>query len=94
MVGCYENISKISTVRNLWIFNSLRHYQTFEGITCNIELGILDSVVCVLTKLWAGRSGVRIPAGSRNLSLLHNFHTSFMGHQTSYLMDTGALCPR
>ena len=41
------------------------------------SIGARDRAVGVATRLRAGRSGVRIPAGSGALSLLHNVQTGF-----------------
>jgi hypothetical protein len=42
-----------------------------------------------VTKLRNGRSGVQIPAGSRNFYILQIVRIDFGAHQASYLMDTG-----
>jgi hypothetical protein len=45
------------------VFNLLRQNHTFQEIPCNMQLGSLYVAIYVLTKLWAGRSGVRTPTG-------------------------------
>ena len=47
----------------------------------------------ILTRLGAGRSGVQIPAGASNSSLLQKVQTDFGPHQVSYLVDTGRSVP-
>ena len=42
-----------------------------------------------MTRLRALRTGVRIPAGSRNFSLLQNVQNSFEAHRAPYLMARG-----
>lgn len=39
-----------------------------------------DSVLVVVPRLWAGRSGVRVQAGARNFSLFPNVHTGCVLH--------------
>jgi len=46
-----------------------------------------------MIRLWAGRSGVRIPAEVRDLDLFQNVHTVCVGHEPSCLMDTGIAIP-
>ena len=41
------------------------------------------------TRLWAGRSGVSIPARSMGFSLLESIQTRHAAHPTSCSMDTG-----
>jgi len=41
------------------------------------------------TRLWAGRSGVSIPAGARGFPLLESIQTLHGAHPTSCSMDTG-----
>ena len=50
-----------------------------------------DSVVVIVTRLRAGQSAVRTPAGARDFSLLENVQTGSEVHQASYSMDTGVL---
>jgi hypothetical protein len=49
------------------------------------------SVVGIVTRLWACRSGVRIPVGERDLSLLQNVHTGYEDYPASYSVGTGIL---
>jgi hypothetical protein len=49
------------------------------------------SVVDIVTRQWACRSGVRIPVGERYLSLLQNVHTGSQTHPASYSVGTGTL---
>ena len=44
-----------------------------------------------MTRLWAGWSWVRIPAGTRDLSLLQSIQTGSGSHPVSYWMGTGVL---
>jgi hypothetical protein len=53
------------------------------------NLGGRDSVVIIVTRVRAGRSGVRIPAGTRDFSLLRNVQTGFGAHSPFYSMGTG-----
>jgi hypothetical protein len=39
-----------------------------------------------MTKLGAGQSGVRNPAGARNLSVLQNAQTGLQAHPAAYSM--------
>jgi hypothetical protein len=39
-----------------------------------------------MTRLWAGRCGVQIPAGRMELSFLQNAHPEGVVHLVSYLM--------
>jgi hypothetical protein len=52
------------------------------------------SVVDVVTRLRAGRSGVRIPAGATDFLFLHNVQTIPRAHRASYLVGTGGAFPR
>jgi hypothetical protein len=47
--------------------------------TICIYLDSRSSVAGIATGLWATRSGVRIPVGQRNPSLLHKVHTATLG---------------
>jgi hypothetical protein len=49
------------------------------------------SVVGIVTRLWACRSGVRIPVGERDLSLLQNVHTGSEAHPASNSVGTRIL---
>ena len=46
------------------------------------------SSVSVVSRILAGRSGVRLLAGTKNLSLLRNIQTDSETHRASYLTDT------
>jgi hypothetical protein len=50
-----------------------------------------DSVVVVESRLWAGQSMVRIPAGARDFSFLQNVQTGSGFHPASCSMDTRVL---
>jgi len=56
--------------------------------------GSRDSVVGVVTRLRAGRSGVRIPVGPEYFYLLQFVHTGFEAQTVSYSIGTGALSHR
>ena len=43
----------------------------------------------IATRLRAGGSGIRIPVGARESSVLQNVQTDSGVHPTSYLVDTG-----
>ena len=47
-----------------------------------------EYLVCIVPELRAGRSGVRIPVGSRDFSLLENVGTCFGSNSASFSMDT------
>ena len=55
------------------------------------EIQLQNYAVDTATVLEAGRKGVRIPAGSRDFSLLQNVQTGPGARRASYLMSTGAL---
>jgi hypothetical protein len=44
-----------------------------------------------VTRLWPGRSGVRIPVGGREFSLLRYVRTDYVFHQVSYSVRTGVV---
>jgi hypothetical protein len=50
-----------------------------------------DIVVILMARLRAGRSGVRIPVGARDFSLLQNIEAGFGANLTSYSVGTGVL---
>jgi hypothetical protein len=51
------------------------------------------SVFCVATRLWAERSGLRLPTGARDFSFLKNVRVSSGTHPGSYSVGTGFLSP-
>ena len=55
------------------------------------EIQLQNYTVHIATVLQAGRNGVRIPAGTRQFSLLQNVQTGSGAHQAYYLMGTEAL---
>jgi hypothetical protein len=54
--------------------------------------GIVQSVL--MTRLRAGRCGVRFPIGKSDFSLLHNSQSSSGAHPASYPLRTGTPSPR
>jgi hypothetical protein len=62
---------------------------TFFPIHPNMGAGIAQKVI--VTRLWAGRSGGRILAHERDLSLLKNVQTGSGAHTTPYSIDTVVL---
>ena len=48
-----------------------------------------DSVVAIVTKIRAGRCGVRIPVMGRDLPLLQDVQTVTATHPASYSMGSG-----
>jgi len=48
-----------------------------------VFLRIRNSPACVVIKLWAGQSGVRMPAEAKYLSLLQNVQTGPGNHPLS-----------
>jgi hypothetical protein len=46
------------------------------------------SDICVVNRVRAGRAGIWIPVGARELFLLRQVDTGFGGHTASYSMDT------
>jgi len=46
------------------------------------------SIVSIMTRLWAGESGVWFPAGARNSPILEVFHTGCRSHVASYSVST------
>jgi hypothetical protein len=55
------------------------------------EIQLQNYTVDTATVLEAARNGVRIPAGTRDFSLLQNVQTGSGTRRASYLMSTGAL---
>ena len=51
-----------------------------------IVIGI--RLVGIVTRLWAGRYGIRISAGTKYFSLLHSFQTGSGVHPASFSMGT------
>lgn len=49
------------------------------------------SAVGIVTRLWACRSGMRIPVGERDHSLLQNVNTGSKAHPASYSVGNGIL---
>jgi len=49
------------------------------------------SAVGIVARLWACRSGVRIPVGENDLSLLQNVNTGSEANPASYSVGTGIL---
>jgi len=54
------------------------------------HLGRRESVVIIMTGLRAGRSGIRIPAWTRDL---YHVHTDSVAHPNSHSMGTGVFFP-
>jgi hypothetical protein len=50
-----------------------------------------DSVVRVLTSLRASQRDLRIPAGERDFTFLHNFQAGSGAHPASFSMGTGVI---
>ena len=46
-----------------------------------------------MSRLRAGRSGVRIPVGGRDFSVLQNIEAGFGANLTTYPVGTGVLSP-
>lgn len=53
-----------------------------------IKIGKRNSIVCIATVLRAGRSGVPVPVGARDFSVIQNFQT---GSEASYSKSIGVL---
>jgi hypothetical protein len=73
-----------------------RHLQFYTKILAGPKQNrSRDSSVGIATRLRAGRprSRVPLPAGGRNISLLHNVHTVSRAHPASYAMSTVGLLP-
>ena len=65
------------------------HNITFINQCCNsvqkyIFSNLISGIVHIVTRLWAGQSGVSIPAGSGNFSLLQNIHDQLWSHHGLY----------
>ena len=60
-------------------------------VNCLTISGGQISVVCVATRLWTGRAGVAILAGSRFLPFLQNFQTGCGAHPAPWEIGTGVL---
>jgi hypothetical protein len=58
--------------------------------------GNRSSVDLVVTRLWAGRSRVRIPVRARDLPVVHNIHTGSGAHTTdaAYTRNANIATPR
>jgi hypothetical protein len=56
-------------------------------------LGRWVNITGIVTRLQAGRSGVRIPAGVRDFSLLQNVQNGSGVHLASYTMGTRCSFP-
>jgi hypothetical protein len=52
----------------------------------------LYSTVCIVTRLRAGRFGIRIPAGVNDSTLVRNVLTDSRARPVSYYMGAGLLC--
>ena len=48
-----------------------------------------DSSAGIVTRLWKGRSWVRIPAEASDFSLIQNLQTGYGANPASFSMDTG-----
>jgi hypothetical protein len=53
--------------------------------------GLGTAQYILVTTLWAGRSGVCIPAEARGLSVVRNVSAGCMAHPSSYTMGTGRI---
>jgi hypothetical protein len=58
-----------------------------------LTLGSQGAVVSIVTRLRAGRSRVRIPAGARSFYLLRNIQTVSAAHPASNSIGTGTTFP-
>jgi hypothetical protein len=86
---CAEHHSKFVTkISRLCISRTFIHLfvislATMSTTETEYTTRSLDSSVNTVTKPWAGRSGFRIPAEARDLSLLHNFHIDSVANPLS-----------
>ena len=51
------------------------------------------SIFSIVSRLRAGRSGVQIPAGARDISLIQNVQANCGAHPLSCSLSTEVLCP-
>lgn len=70
-----------------------QNYQTANIIWVTFKYAAGDNSVGVVTRLQAGRSGVRLPAGETNFYLLENSHTGSGAHPVCYSMGTRGSFP-
>ena len=70
----------------------LQQPQYIWQVTCDPALKIFSSVIGKVTKIWAGRSGIRIPTGVRIFfSVLQKVQTGSVSYPTSYSIGTNLL---
>jgi hypothetical protein len=80
-----------------WIASNLRSCTSYAQRYTVYEFGTMSRMgpryrsIGILTRLWAGRFGVQIPAGTRDFSFLKIVQTGSAAHQTSYSMGTAVL---
>ena len=58
--------------KDMWIVH-IPHTAVWNGLSAAFQ-GSWDSLVSIVTRLWAAWCGVSIPAGARDLSFLQNVH--------------------
>jgi len=63
--------------------------QNFIKFTLLTYNNFMIIAVGMVTMSWAGRSGFRIAAGMRDLSVLQNVQTNSGAHPTTYSFSTG-----
>ena len=86
-------------VSNMTISISCKRFTEIKLLTYLLTIALRRyiytccSVLDVLTRLGAGRSGVQIPTGARIFSLLQKVLTDFGSHPASYLLDAGRSVP-
>ena len=90
---CYENSTAVTVAENsedLITYNSLEIVLRARMDICVLRAqGRWNSIVASGNRLVVGWSGVQIPAGIRDFSVLQYDQTGSGAHQASYSMGTG-----